>query len=149
MQILILIIVVIIVFMIIKSSMNQSADFDDPKPMSNHHLVSCIAGQADCLEKMSATPFENQNLSSNVELIKKRRNYISRLCLELLSRNSDSEDQLKYPGATRAINVISETAEYAKELENTGINKESAAVQAVKEKLFVANGIIYPSKWEN
>ena len=60
-------------------------EFDDPQPMSNHHLVSAIAGQADWLEKMIRSPVESQRSSSILELASKRRNYIARLCLEVVS----------------------------------------------------------------
>ena len=122
--------------------------FDDPKPMSNHTLIAAIAGQADWLEKMSAAPVESQNSASIVELATKRRKYISRLCLEVLSRDS-TMSQMKYPGATSAMpSVFSEAAQYAKELEAIGASKENSAVRAVKEKLFIANGLKYPSRWE-
>lgn len=118
--------------------------------MSNQHLLSAIAGQADWLEKMSRSPIESQNNPSIVEIAKKRRAYISRLCLEVVSRGikGPRPDEPKYPGATVAPNIFEEVVEYAKELEATGVSKDVAAVRSVKEKLFVANGVIYPSRWE-
>jgi hypothetical protein len=120
--------------------------------MSNQHLISAIAGQADCLEKISRAPIETQNSSSIVEIAKKRRGYIARLCMEVVSRGAGdggpNNQDLKYPGATTAFNAFSETYEYAKELEATGNNKESAATKAVKEKLFVPVGAFYPTRWE-
>lgn len=71
---------------------------------------------------------------------------MARLCLELLSRNSGED--LKYPGASVGINYYSKAIQYAKELEATGLSREIAAVRAVKEKLFVENGVIYPTRWE-
>jgi len=142
----------IVIFVTIRIFYNKTASFDDPKPMSNEHLLSAIAGQADWLEKMSLTPIETQNSSTIIELAKKRKGYIARLCMEIVSRGAGDGGQnnqdLKYPGATTAINVFSETYEYAKELEAAGNNKENAATKAVKEKLFVPNGVFYPTLWE-
>jgi hypothetical protein len=121
--------------------------FDDPKPMSNQHLVAAIAGQADWLEKMSAAPPESQKSASIVELARKRREYIAQLCMEAIAR-ADRDDGPKYPGATRSINPFSEAAEYAKELEGKGVSKSNAAVQAVKEKMFVPSGAVFPTRWE-
>lgn len=124
-------------------------EFDDPQPMTNVHLLSAIAGQADWLEKTNRAPLESQRYASIVELTSKRKNYISRLCLEVVSRgNKDDDVSPKYPGATKSLNVFSETAEYASELENTNISRGNAAVRAVKEKLFTANGASYFSNWE-
>jgi len=152
MEIFLWIIGAIVIFVAIRIFSNATASFDDPKPMSNQHLLSAIAGQADWLEKMSRTPIETQNSSSIVELAKKRRGYIARLCMEVVSRGAGdggpNNQDLKYPGATNALNVFSETYEYAKELEAAGNNKESAATKAVKEKLFVPSGVFYPTRWE-
>jgi hypothetical protein len=142
----------IVAVVVIAFFMNRERDFDDPKPMSNQHLLSAIAGQADWLEKMSRAPIESQGSSSIVELAKKRRGYLARLCMEVVSRGAGyggpNNQELKYPGATTALNVFSETYEYAKKLEAAGINKEGAATKAVKEKLFVPNGAFYPTRWE-
>lgn len=149
MEIVLLLVVVVVV---IAFFMKRGSDFDDPKPMPNQHLLSAIAGQADWLEKMSRAPIESQNSSSIVELAKKRRGYIARLCMEVVSRGAGdggpNNQELKYPSATTALNVFSETYSYAKELEATGNSKESAATKAVKEKLFVPNGVFYPTRWE-
>lgn len=147
-----LVVLLVVVVVAIAFFMNRERDFDDPKPMSNQHLLSAIAGQADWLEKMSRAPIESQNSSSIVELTKKRRGYVARLCMEVVSRGAGdggpNNQELKYPGATTALNVFSETYEYAKELETTGNSKENAATKAVKEKLFVPNGVFYPTRWE-
>lgn len=124
---------------------NRQRGFDDPKPMSNQHLLAAIAGQADWLEKMSRAPIESQNSPSIIGIAKKRRYYIARLCLELLSRETAENET--YPGISKGPR-FPEAAEYAKELEATGISKENAAVRAVKEKLFVPSGAIYPTRWE-
>ena len=121
--------------------------FDDPRPMDNQRLLASIAGQADWLEKMSRSPIESQRSASIVELARKRRGYIAQLCMEVIAR-ADRDDGPKYPGATRSINPFSETAEYAKELEGKGINRDNAAVRAVKDKMFTPNGAIYPTSWE-
>ena len=142
MEIIVLIVAVVIV---VAFFMNRWRDFDDPKPMSNQHLLSAIAGQAEYLEKISASPYETQKMSSIVELGKKRRNYMARLCLELLSRDT-AENEI-YPGASKG-SRFPEAAQYAKELEATGVSKENAAVRAVKEKLVVPSGFIYPTRWE-
>lgn len=132
--------------------MNRERGFDDPKPMSNEHLLSAIAGQADWLEKMSRAPLESQKSASIVELARKRRGYIARLCMEVVSRGATdggpNNQELKYLGATSALNVFLEVYEYSKELEATGNSKENAAVKSVKEKLFAANGVLYPTRWE-
>jgi hypothetical protein len=147
-----LVVLLVVVAVVIAFFMNRERDFDDPKPMSNQHLLSAIAGQADWLEKMSRAPIESQNSSSIVELTKKRRGYLARLCMEVVSRGASdggpNNQELKYPGATTALNVFSETYEYAKELGATGNSKENAATEAVKEKLFVPNGVFYPTRWE-
>lgn len=137
---LLIVAVVVVVFF-----MNRGRDFDDPKPMSNQHLLAAIAGQADWLEKMSRTPIDSQNSPSIIEITKKRRGYIARLCLELLSRNT-AENEI-YPGASKGPR-FPEAVEYAKELLSAGVSKENAAVRAVKEKLFVPSGTIYPTRWE-
>jgi hypothetical protein len=115
--------------------------------MSNQRLVAAIAGQADWLQRMSATPLESQQSPSIVELAAKRRDYIARLCLEVVSRGS-VDGGPKYPGASKALSIFSETVEYAEELEASGIGAKKAAVSAVKEKLFTANGAVYPASWE-
>jgi hypothetical protein len=145
-----IVLLIIIVGVILFALFSGKKEFDDPQPMSNHHLLSAIAGQADWLEKMSRSPIESQNSPSIVEIAMKRRGYISRLCLEVLSRGiaGPGQNEPKYPGATVALNIFEEVVEYVKELEATGISKEVAAVRSVKEKLFVANGVIYPSRWE-
>lgn len=152
MEIVLLIIGAIVIFVVIRIFSNATASFDDPKPMSNQHLLSAIAGQADCLEKIRRAPIESQNSSSIIELANKRKGYIARLCMEVVSRGASdggpNNQDLKYPGATTAPNVFLETYEYAKELEASGNSKENAATKAVKEKLFVPNGVLFPSRWE-
>ena len=147
-----IVVILIVVVGVIAFFISRGGNFDDPKPMSNQHLLSAIAGQADWLEKMSRAPIESQNSSSIVELTKKRRGYIARLCMEVVSRGTSdggqNNQELKYPGATTALNVFSETYGYAKELEVLGNSKENAATKAVKEKLFVQNGVLYPTRWE-
>ncbi len=128
-----------------KSANNREKDFDDPKPMQNQQLLAAIAGQADWLEKMSSAPIESQNSPSIVEIAKKRRGYIARLCLELLSRET-TDDEI-YPGESKGPR-FPEAVEYAKELEGGGVSKDNAAVRAVKEKLFVPSGVIYSTRWE-
>ena len=149
MEYLVLLIIVVVVAAFL---MNRGRDFDDPKPMSNQHLLSAIAGQADWLEKMSRAPIESQNSKSIVELAKKRRGYIARLCLEVVHRGATDggpdNQALKYPGANAAPNVFAEVTEFAKELEAAGTSKENAATKAVKDKLFVPNGVFYPTRWE-
>ncbi|WP_334106439.1 hypothetical protein [Methylobacillus sp.] len=150
MEILVFVAAVLVVGFVVLAG--QRKEFDDPKPMSNQHLLSAIAGQADWLEKMSRTPIETQNSSSTLKLAKMRRGYIARLCLEVVSRGDGSggpgTQELKYPGATAAMNVFSETYEYAKRLEAEGNSKEVAATKAVKEKLFISNGVFYSTQWE-
>ena len=143
MEILLLIIGAIVVVVFV----TRFRGFDDPGPMSNQKLLAAIAGQADWLEKMSAGPVDSQNSSSIVDLASKRKKYIARLCLEVLCRDS-SEGKLKYPGASSALNVFSVAIQYARELEAAGVSKDNAAVRAVKEKLFIANGLKYPTRWE-
>jgi hypothetical protein len=142
MEIVLWIIGAIAIFFAIRIFSNATASFDDPKPMSNHHLLSAIGGQADWLEKMRAAPPETQQSPSIIELSKKRRNYIALLCLELLSRKQrgyvTEEEGLTFP----------EAAKYAQELEATGVSRENAAVRAVKEKLVATSGYSYSSSWE-
>jgi hypothetical protein len=142
MEIFLLIIGVIVVFFF-----TRSKGFDDPKPMSSQHLLSAIAGRADWLEKRSAAPIESQKSPSIVELTRKRREYIATLCLEVLSRGAGDREP-KYPGATVSLNIFAEVAQYAKELACTGVGNDNAAVRAVKEKLFLANGVNYLTRWE-
>jgi hypothetical protein len=139
------IVLLIAVVVVVAFLMNRGRDFDDPKPMPNQQLLAAIAGQADWLEKMSRAPIESQNSPSIIEITKKRRGYIARLCLELLSRET-AENEI-YPGASKGLR-FPEAVEYAKELESSGVSKENAAVRAVKEKLFVPSGAIYPIRWE-
>lgn len=139
--------IVLLIAVVVVSAffMNRERGFDDPKPMSNQHLLAAIAGQADWLEKMSRAPPVSQSSPSIVEIANKRRGYIGRLCLELLSR--DTVENEIYPGATKGPR-FPEAAEYARELETAGVSKENAAIRAVKEKLFVPGGAIYPTRWE-
>lgn len=44
-------VLLIIVVVVAAFFMNRGQSFDDPKPMSNQHLLSAIAGQADWLAK--------------------------------------------------------------------------------------------------
>lgn len=142
MEIILFIIGAIVVFFVIRIFSSATASFDDPKPMSNQHLLSAIGGQADWLEKMRAAPRETQQSPSIIELSRKRRNYIALLCLELLSRKQRGyvieEEGLSFP----------EAAKYAQELEAAGVSRENAAVRAVKEKLVAPSGFSYPSSWE-
>lgn len=140
----IIVIIAVAVFLIF----NGKQTFDDPGPMSNEHLMSAIAGQADWLEKMRASPLESQKSPSIVELTKKRREYIAKLCIEAIARAS-RDNGPAYPGATRSINPFAEAAEYSKELEANGVSKEAAAVRAIKEKMFIPTlGQRYPTSWE-
>jgi len=123
-----------------------SRGFDDPKPMTNNQLISAIAGQANWLDKMIKSPFQSQQSPSIINLALKRRNYIAQLCQEVILRsNQDKGDT--YPGATKPINVFSETAEYAKQLESSGVIEKSANVQAVNKILFANNGVTYLADW--
>lgn len=115
----------------------DTSDFDDPAPMSNHHLVSAIAGQADWLEKMNAAPVEAQASPDIKEIALKRRGYIVKLCMEVRSRGLAGED------------VFREAAQAAKELEVSGVPQNIASVRAVKESMFEKNaGVFYSSSWE-
>ena len=122
-----------------------SRGFDEPKTMPNQKLLAAIAGQADWLEKMSAAPYESQKSPSIVELAIKRKTYMAHLCLEVISRGSTGS---VYPGASKTLNPFSELIEYANELEATGYSRENAAIHAVKENLFLANGVVYTANWE-
>jgi len=139
------IVLLIVVVVVVAYFMNRGRDFDDPKPMPNQQLLAAIAGQADWLEKMGRAPIESQNSPSSIEIAKKRRGYIGRLCLELLSRET-AENEI-YPGESKGPR-FPEAVEYAKALEGDGVSKENAAIRAVKEKLFVPSGVIYPTRWE-
>lgn len=148
MEILLFIVVAIVLFVVIRIYYNATATLDDPKPMSNHHLLASIAGQADWLEKMSRAPIESQNSPSIIALARKRRNYIAQLCLEFLSRDHTGGYEPIFPGTSSVPHPFSEVAQYAKDLEQSGVNKDNAAVRAVKEKLFHENGISYLARWE-
>lgn len=117
-----IVIVVVVAFLI-----NRERDFDDPKPMSSQRLLSAIAGQVDWLEKMSQALIESRNSPSIVEFSRKQRSYIARLCVEVVSRGapdgSPNNQELRYPGATAALNVFAEDFRYAKELEAAGDTK--------------------------
>lgn len=136
MEVFFVIVVLIIGFVVVKFA-SANKDFDDPKPMSNEHLLSAIAGQADWLDKMSRSPFETQRTASIVELTHKRRGYITRLCMEVVFRGQSNG------------NVFHDAAIKAKELESSGNSPEKAATQAVKKELFAASGISYISTWDN
>lgn len=75
--------VVIVVVVALLFFMNRGKDFDDPKPMSDQHLLAAIAGQADWLEKMASAPIDTQKSQSIIELARKRRGYIARMCIEV------------------------------------------------------------------
>lgn len=139
------IIFLVVVVVVVAFLMNRGRGFDDPKPMPNQQLLAAIAGQGDWLEKMIRAPIESQNSPSVIELSTKRRSYIARLCLELLSREA-AENEI-YPGESKGPR-FPEAVEYAKELAAGGVSKENAAVRAVKEKLFVPSGVVYPTRWE-
>lgn len=144
--------VLVVAVVIIAFLMNRGREFDDPKPMSNQQLLAAIAGQADWLEKMSRSPIGAQNSASIVDLAKRRRAYIALLCLEVVTRGAGDggpgNQELKYPGASAAPNLFLETYEYAKNLEPEAKSREIAATRAVKQVLFVQNGVPYPTSWE-
>ncbi|MEQ6289639.1 hypothetical protein ACFPAG_03335 [Vogesella sp. GCM10023246] len=142
------IIIVAIIIFILKAIGSGRQSFDDPKPMTDQHLLSAIAGQADWLEKMSRTPIETQQSASIVELSRKRRGYIAQLCLEACARADRDDGSPMYPGETRPTNAFTEASDYAKELVVKGVSSENAAVRAIKEKMFIPSGAIYPSRWE-
>ena len=144
--------VLVVAIVLIAFLMNRGRGFDDPKPMSNQQLLAAIAGQADWLEKMSRSPIDAHRSASIVDLAKKRRAYIARLCLEVVARGAGDggpgNQELKYPGATIAPNVFLNTFEFAKNLDLEANSKEVAATRAVKKVLFVQNGVHYPTSWE-
>jgi hypothetical protein len=106
---------------------------DDPKSMSSQKLLSAIAKQASLIEKIAKLPGgERISMRNQFE---KRKIYIRGLCLEILSRDTN-EGQIFF-----------EIAQKAKEIESSGVGKEVAAVQAVKEILSSANGDVFPTSW--
>lgn len=131
-----------------EKSNSMPSGFNDPKSMDNNTLIGSIAGQADWLDKMVKSPYETQKTKSIVELAAQRKNYLSILCLEVVSRGSVESSGEKYPGATKSINVFEETAEYFKNLVADGVSENIAAVRAVKKILFVGNGVNYIAEWE-
>ncbi|TYC55266.1 hypothetical protein ETQ85_14725 [Zoogloea oleivorans] len=141
--------IIVIIFFLKAIGRGGSQTFDDPKPMTDQHLLSAIAGQADWLEKMSRSPIETQQSASIVELARKRRGYIAQLCLEACARADRDDGRPMYLGATRSTNAFTEAADYAKELAAKGVSGENAAVRAVKEKMFIPSGVIYSSHWES
>jgi len=136
MELVLLILGAIAVFFVIRFMADRARGFDDPKTMTNQQLLSAIAGQADWIKKMHQAPPGTQLSQSIIELTFNRKNYIALLCREVLSRDC-AEGQVFY-----------EAAQYARELESSGIPVEKAAVRAVKEKLFNANGFFYTASWE-
>ncbi|MBT1443309.1 hypothetical protein KJI95_02035 [Shewanella sp. JM162201] len=141
------VIVVVSLFLVFKLFGGRRS-FEDPKFMTNDRIIAAIAGQADWLEKISLAPYETQKSSTIVEIARRRRDYISRLCTELLTREPDSNSPM-YPGASNPLDIFGEAKEYAKEIQGNGIGIEASYVRAVKEKLFKANGYVYPTSWEN
>ncbi|PKD37798.1 hypothetical protein CWO84_21310 [Methylomonas sp. Kb3] len=125
-----------IVFKLLQFVLDRARGFDDPTTMEMQHLVSAIAGQADWIEKMRSSPWETQQMSHIIKQTNERKNYIARLCVEIVSRDGVDGQ------------FFQEAAQYAKELELSGIAKDKAATQAVKEKLFTKNGFLYPSSWD-
>lgn len=144
--------VLIVLLVVLAVLLKWGPGFDDPKSMTNSHLLSAIAGQADWLEKMSRAPIETQNSPSIVKLAEKRRGYIARLCLEVVSRGESNTErnrkELMYPGASQSLNVFSEVSQYSRELQTDGYTKDSSAIKAVREKLFAASGVVYHTHWE-
>lgn len=136
MEIVWLILGAIVLALVLPLVIVQSKGFDDPKGMTNHQLLSAIAGQADWIKKMHQAPAETQFSKSIIELTFKRKNYIAQLCREVVSRDC-AEGQIFF-----------EVAQYAKELESSGVPPDKAVVRAVKEKLFNANGVVYSASWE-
>ena len=143
------ILVIVVIIFVLKAIGGGKQSFDDPKPTTDQHLLSAIAGQADWLEKMGRSPVETQQSASIVELARKRRGYIAQLCLEACARADRDDGRPMYPGATRSTNAFTEAADYAKELATKGVSGENAAVRAVKEKMFIPSGAIYSSRWES
>jgi hypothetical protein len=125
-----------------------SSGFKDPKPMDNNTLISSIAGQADWLDKMARSPYETQNSKSILELAAKRKTYLADLCMEVIARGEAEDGGLKYPGATKSINVFEETAELCNNLSTQNVTKRATAVRAVKKVLFEGNGVNYTADWE-
>lgn len=124
-----------------------SSGFKDPKPMDNNKLIASIAGQADWLDKMARSPLETQTTKSIMESASKRREYIADLCIEVISRGEVGDGSHRYPGATKSINVFEETAELYNRLIEEGVLKRTAATRAVREKLYVENGVNYLAEW--
>lgn len=135
MEVIIFLAIVCGALFILNSLGSKKEIFDDPQGMSNHHLISAIAGQADWLEKMNLAPLESQQSPSIIDIAKKRRHYIARLCLEVVSRGDVQS-------------VFTETLQKYRQYEVGGLDKENAALRAVKEVLFVPNGLFYPTSWE-
>lgn len=125
-----------------------SSGFKDPKPMDNNTLVGSIAGQADWLDKMARSPYETQKTKSIVELASKRKEHLADLCMEVISRGEAEDGGLKYPDATKSINVFEETSELYNSLVSENVTKKTAAVRAVKKILFEGNGVNYLADWE-
>lgn len=124
-----------------------SSGFKDPKPMDNNTLVGSIAGQADWLDKMARSPYDTQKTKSIMALTAKRREYIADLCIEIIARGEAEDASLKYPGATKSINVFEDTAQFCNSLVEEDIPKRVAAVRAVRKKLYVENGVNYLAEW--
>lgn len=132
----------------------RSPSSDDPKPMSedlpllsNDKLLLAIADEADELEKLGTLPTELQHSPSIADLVRKRKDNMDRLCLEVLSRGSVHKQE-KFRTTISAPHVFSAAVQYAKELEESGVSKQDAAVRAVQEKLFIANGVQYLTRWD-
>ena len=126
----ILVIAVILVIGIVIYKANDAPA--DPKSLDNKTLLGSIAGQAEWLDKMWDSSLEVQGQQSIIDLATKRRRHLAELCKEVLTRD-----------------LFVEAAEYAKELEESGMSKEKAAVRAVQAKLFMSNGIFHRAEWAN
>ena len=131
-----------------EESNSMPSGFNDPRLMDNNTLIGSIAGQADWLDKMIKSPYETQKTNSIVALAAQRKSYLSRLCLEVVSRGGMEASGEKYPGATQSINVFEEATEYFENLVADGVAENVAAVRAVKKILFVGNGVNYLAEWE-
>jgi len=145
-----IIVVVVVVVFGMKVYLGANADFEDPKTMPDEKLVGAIAGQADWLERANSLKLQTilregpgPGLSPSVVAIaQKRRGYVAQLCLECVSRGTVSN------GAATPRLAFVQVAELSNDLRSQGTSAQSAAVNAVKKKMFTENGFFYAASWE-
>ena len=133
MQIIIICNLVVILYFLMSLNSASNEKFKNPKTLSNQELLAAISRQASVIHEIDMLPKGEQ--FSMKQFREKRKAYIKELCLEAASR-PPNEGQ-----------IFIELTQKALEIESTGIGRDDAAVQAVKEVLLNTHGDSFPISW--